>query len=498
MSELENKTQQFGSRWGLIVTSLGMAIGAGNLWRFPRLAGQYGGTFILLWLLFLVVWSIPILMTEFAIGKAAKRGVVAAFTKMAGPKYTWMGVFVAGCTLGITFYYATVVAWGLRFLGLSLQFISPGSLEQAIKEEPTFLNTFWSTISNGDITTMILHAVGVALGVLVLAKGVQQGLEKINKILIPTLLLLMFFIGGYALSLENGIVGLEYMFKIRPELFAEPSVWLEALSQSAWSTGAGWGLILTISSYSRAKEDVALNTIISGVGNNMASIIAGMAILPAVFATAASETEALSFLQSGNQALTFTIIPTLFTKVPGGSYFTILFFFTFFLAAFSSLLTMLEMFFRLVQDMGYDRKKAQVWVGLLTYLLGVPSVYSLDFFSNQDWVWGLGLILSGIFISFIAWKEKLGAFKRKYIDPDSDIQIPTIIYKVLMFAVPFMAVALLWWWMSRGYSADPWFTADGMWNFWDTYSNATIVTQWVLLLALGWGFNKVLANRFGN
>ena len=115
-----SQTDQFSNRWGIVLASLGMAIGAGNLWRFPRLAGQYGGTFILLWIVFLFIWSIPLLLAEFSIGKKFKRGVIGSYAQLAGEKYTWMGFFVTICTLGIAFYYSIVTAWALRYFGFSL------------------------------------------------------------------------------------------------------------------------------------------------------------------------------------------------------------------------------------------------------------------------------------------------------------------------------------------------------------------------------------------
>ena len=113
--------EQFSNRWGIVLAALGMAIGAGNLWRFPRLAGQYGGSFILLWILFLFIWSIPLLLSEFAIGKKFKKGVIGSFALFAGKKYTWMGFFITVCTLGIAFYYSIVTAWSFRYLTFSVK-----------------------------------------------------------------------------------------------------------------------------------------------------------------------------------------------------------------------------------------------------------------------------------------------------------------------------------------------------------------------------------------
>ncbi len=496
-----SKKEEFSSRWGIILAALGMAIGAGNLWRFPRLAGQYGGTFILLWVLFLFIWSIPLLLAEFSIGKRFKKGVIGSYAKLAGKPYTWAGFFITLCTLGIAFYYSVVTAWGLRYLGFSVENlyheVSGGAgLASKLNDEPELLNHYWQEISNANGTTMVLYVVAVLTGTWLLMKGIQKGLENANKILIPGLFLMLLLIAFVALSMEGGAQGLEYMFHIDFALFLNPKIWLEALSQSAWSTGAGWGLMMTISSYSRSDEDVTLNTFIGAFGNNSASILAGMAILPAVFALSDSAEEATHFLQSGNYALTFTIIPQLFGHIPGGSYLTVLFFLAFSIAAFSSFLPMIELFISNLIDLGLQRKKAAILAAGFCILLGFPSAYSLDFFSNQDWVWGLGLIVNGLLIIIAVLRYGSTSFKQELIDSDADFRIPTLYFRLCMaFNVPF-GLFLLYWWMSQGYSEYPWFDNEGNWNVIDTYSNATILSQWLLVVGIGVLFNNYLYRYF--
>ena len=383
---MKQQPAQFSNRWGLILAALGMAIGAGNLWRFPRLAGQYGGTFLVLWFFFLLVWSIPILMAEFAIGKTHKQSVIGSFARMAGKQYTWMGWFIALCTIGILFYYSVVTAWGLRYLILAVGDLWAGlqgnpTLVDHLAQDATYLETYWTGLSSGDWFTVALHGFSIALGAIVLIRGIQGGLEKANKILIPTLFILLLIVGGVALSMANGIKGLDYMFGIKPELFRDSEIWIQALTQSAWSTGAGWGLIMTLSAYSRKKEDVTLNVFISGFGNNTASLVAGMAILPAVFALAANENDAITYLQSGNQALTFTIIPKLFTQITGGAWLAVVFFLAFFLAAFSSLLAMQELLIKSLENYGLKRVPATIAAAVTCLVRGSlppgPWIFSL-------------------------------------------------------------------------------------------------------------------------
>ncbi len=493
--------EQFSNRWGIILASLGMAVGAGNLWRFPRLAGQYGGTFLILWILFLLIWSIPILLAEFSIGKTHKKGVIGSFAAATGKSFTWMGFFIALCTLGITFYYSVVAAWGLRYLGLSLsdlfaQFSDGPSLSQRIAANPQYLEQYWINISQGNWLTAFLHVLSVILGCFLLVRGIQKGLEKANKILIPSLFLLLLLIGAIAINMGNGVQGLEYMFSINPELFKDSKIWLEALSQSAWSTGAGWGLMMTLSSYSRSNEDVTLNIFVSGFGNNTASLVAGFAILPAVFALSPSPDEAIAALQAGNQALTFSIIPRLFSEISGGVFLSILFFTAFFLAAFSSLLTMIELFIKILGDLGLSRQSAAIRAAIFCIVFGVPSAISLDFFSNQDWVWGLGLIISGLFIVFAVLKNGITKFKTEYIDKDSDFVINTLYFKVCIMVNSVLGIFLIYWWMTQGYDANPWFDEAGNWNVISIYSNATIITQWAAVILIGIIFNKWLHKKF--
>jgi len=117
---MSERKDQFNSRFGLIAAALGMAIGAGNIWRFPRLAGQYGGSFLIPWIIFLFLWSIPLLIVEFSIGKNIRLGVVGSIKKIAGKNYTWMGIFISVCTTAILFYYSVVTGWSMKFFLLSL------------------------------------------------------------------------------------------------------------------------------------------------------------------------------------------------------------------------------------------------------------------------------------------------------------------------------------------------------------------------------------------
>lgn len=298
------KQEQFSSRWALLLAAVGMAIGAGNIWRFPRLAGQYGGAFLIPWLIFLLLWSIPLIIVEFSLGKHTRRGVIGSFAALLGRRYAWMGGFVALCTMAIMFYYSVVTGWALRYFLVA-------ATGQLGKTNPA---DFWRQFISG-YQPLIFHLLALSVGSFIIYQGIVNGIERANRILLPSLVVLLVIGIIRALTLPGASVGLDYFFHIRPEYLLNYRVWLEGLSQSAWSTGAGWGLILTYAVYMREKEDVVLNSFITGFGNNSASLLAGLAVIPAIFSLSPTLKAAEAALKEGNDGLSFIVIPQLLSLI---------------------------------------------------------------------------------------------------------------------------------------------------------------------------------------
>jgi len=464
------QSEFFSSRWALILAALGMAVGTGNIWRFPRIVAQNGGgSFLIPWIIFLFLWSIPLLIIEFSLGKKTRFGTVGAFGKFLGKKFTWMGAFVGFCTMAIMFYYSVVMGWCVKFFVASLS----GDSGLAQSEQ------YWNTFTSG-YQPVFFHFIAMALGSFVIYKGVVAGIEKANKILIPTLFLLLILAAVRALTLPGAMAGLDYLFKPDLDLLLNYKTWLEALTQSAWSTGAGWGLILTYAVYIKQKEDVVLNSFIAGLGNNSASLIAAMAILPTIFAILPYD-EAMQAVGAGNQGLTFIWIPQLFGQMPFGSFFMTIFFLALTAAALSSLIAMIELSTRIFMDAGLQRPKAILFVGSCGFLLGLPSAFSLNFLNNQDWVWGLGLILSGIFVAFAAIKYGVDKFRTELVNSEgNDIAAGTWFNFIVKILIPIEFVALLGWWFWQTIAGDP----EGWWAPFKTYSLGTVLLQWVIALVV--------------
>lgn len=479
---MSNVKDIFTSRFGLVAATIGMAIGAGNIWRFPRLAGQYGGSFLIPWLIFLFLWSIPLLIVEFSIGKKSGKGTIGAFRIALGNKFSWMGWFVGFCTTAILFYYSVVCGWALKYFLISVD----GTILRINH------SAYWTAYASSVWQPILLHVFSVGLGGLVIYRGIVHGVEKFSKIVVPLLFVLLVTAAIKALSLEGSETGLSYFFRIRAADLVNYRIWLEGLSQSAWSTGAGWGLLLTYAVYARSREQIVGNSFMAGIGNNLASIIAGLAVIPTVFALSSSTDQARQALASGNQGLAFIAIPQLFTKMPGGQLFAAIFFLALFFAAISSLISMIELTTRLFMDFGFKRRPAVMLVTLIAALLGIPSASSPAFFNNQDWVWGLGLMLSGFFFTFAVIRIGTGIFIDEWLKPARFVRASKVVFGLLFYVLlPLEFALMLGWWFIQSVQWSP----DSWWNPWDTYSIATTLLQWAAVIVTGLVFNRAFNNK---
>lgn len=495
----ENKNdseQHFSSRLGFILSVLGIAIGTGNIWRFPRIVAQNGGengagAFLIAWGLFLFLWSIPLIISEYALGMKSGKGVVGSFIKTAGRKFAWMGAFVAFVATAITFFYSVVVGWCIYYFIHTLTHPLPESTEAAVAIWENYQSGGWPLVS---------HAVAMGLGGLAIWKGVSS-IERVNKILIPTLFVIIILCVLRAVTLEGALDGIAYLFKTDWKQLGDPKIWIQALTQNAWDTGAGWGLFMTYAIYMKRRFGIVKNAFFTGIGNNSISLLSGIMIFGTVFAVlqtdlGMSKPEILEIMRTSGPAstgLTFIWMPQLLSRMLFGNPLSVLFFLGLTFAGFSSLIAQLELPARILIDGGMKRPVAILTIVLISYLLGIPSARNLNILTNQDFVWGLALILSGAFIAFILIRHGItGLRKTEILGNPYDWKLGAWWEMVMKFFIPAAAVLLLAWWLSLSGMVDQWY------NPLSAYSLMTCMAQWTIVIVIFVMLNKWIHKKMSN
>ncbi len=501
-SDQKAKTEVFTSRWGLILTALGAAIGTGNIWRFPKeTASNGGGAFLIAYVLFLFTWSIPLLIAEFSIGKKTRLGTIGSFKYLAGNKYAWMGAWMIFVAVVINFYYAVVMGWTIKYFTVA----STGGLTSS-----TDVTGLWNGFISSPAQVIFFQFIAIAVGFLIVHRGITGGVEKTNKILLPILFVLLILIALWSLTLPGAFNGLRFLFVPRFEYLGRGETWVRALAQSAWSCSAGMGMAITYACYMKKREDTALNSFLTGLGDSSASLIAGIAVICTVFGLAASVPEANNIVASSGTGITFIHLTRLFTTMPGGTVIASIFFISMSFAALTSLIAGFESATRNFMDHGWTRNKSIKVVALATFLGGLPSAAifwwvsgSPDmavpaFLDMQDHVWGLGLILSGLFVAIAVWKygETHLSFNSWWNSPDrfrselintrwNDMHIGRWWCFIIKFAFPLQAIVLFLWYFAQTLTSPD----VEMWWLAGSTGLALLLVQWIVVLILLYKYN---------
>ncbi len=476
----------FSSRWGLIISTLGIAVGTGNIWRFPRIvATNGGGSFLIPWLIFLFLWSLPLIISEFAFGKTARKSPFFAFRYFAGEKNGWMGAFVAFVSTAIMFYYSVVSGWAFYY------FFS--SLTGRLFITTDYLN-YWNNFNSGFLP-LLFHLIAVLLSSAIIYRGITAGIEKVNRVLVTSLVAVLIILLVRAVTLPGAVEGLKFFFTPEKKYLLDYRVWLNALTQNAWDTGAGWGLIMTYAIYMKKREDVTLNGALIGFGNNSISLLSGMIIFSTVFALGGDSPLAIiSEPGPANTGLTFIYLPSLFTKMSNyvwlNRIFAILFFMALSFAALTSLISMVELAAKSLNDVGLERKKSIFTVGSVVFLFGIPSALNVDFLINQDWVWGIALLISGAFIAMAINKYGVNRFRGGILNnTDSDLKVGKWFNFLIKFVIPAEVIVLISWWLFSSTSWDP-----QWWHPFHRDNLGTCLFQWgsaiILLIILNGLYNN--------
>jgi len=387
MNKIESKErEQWGTRIGFILAAAGSAVGLGNIWRFPYMTGENGGSaFILIYLIFVIIICLSIMIAEFAIGRRSRLSAVGAY-KSISPNWTFAGVLGVLSAFLIMGFYPVVGGWSLAYIFKSIS---------GLLSSTAISDAFGDFIGN-PIEPIIWMAIYLSFNLFIVAKGISEGIEKAGRILMPTLFILLFIIIGRSVTLPGSSAGMDFL--LNPDFSkVTGQTFLAALGQAFFSLSLGMGCMMTYGSYLSSKENIPKNALLITMLDTVCAILAGLAIFPALFAFGLEPTE--------GPGLVFVVVPTIFSKMGSiGVILSIIFFIALTVAALTSSVSLLEVVVAYLID---EKKLARkIAVGISGGVMVITSMLSsLSMGILQDFhVLGLGV---GFFDFFDILTDKI-------------------------------------------------------------------------------------------
>ncbi|MEW9677136.1 sodium-dependent transporter [Lentibacillus sp. L22] len=410
---MKNKTDQWSSRIGFILSSAGAAIGLGAIWKFPYMTGVHGGAaFFLLFVAFTIILGLPLLIAEFIIGRGAQKEAVSAYRKLTpNSMFAHTGKFGVIGGFVLMSFYSVVGGWVLIYCVMSI----PGMI---ITDGANYQELF-ATITGNPAITIIGHGIFVILNILVISFGIKNGIEKASKVLMPLLFIFFIIIVIRAVTFSGAVEGLSFFLKPDFSSLNKESV-LYALGQSFFSLAVGLSMMITYSSY--LKKDVSLPVSAGTVAimNIFVSLLAGLAIFPIVFATGLEPTE--------GPGLLFMVLPEAFAQMPFGEVFLCLFLFLFLFAVLTSSFSMLEIITSAFTANNNRSRTKVAWIsGFIVFIAGIPAalssstlanfkIFGLTVFDASDFLVSNIMLPIGCFLIaiFVTYKMDRGLVKQEF------------------------------------------------------------------------------------
>lgn len=367
---------QWSSRMAFILAASGSAIGLGNIWKFPYLAGDNGGgAFVMVYLLCVLAIGIPIMIAETMLGRRGRQSPINAMLTLADEAKAssawhyagWLGVISGFLILS---YYSVIAGWSMAYiLKMGGGFMSHASAETA---QAAFLD-----LKASPDVQFIWHTLFMVGTMLIVSQGVAGGIERATRIMMPGLFIMLILLDGYAMSTEGFGQGMSFLFKPDFSKLTGESV-LVAMGQAFFSLGLGMGSIMVYGSYLPAHVSIARSTIFVAATDTLVALLAGVAIFPIVFANQLEPTM--------GPGLIFETLPIAFGQMPAGSLFGLLFFVLVFFAAITSAIALIEPAVAwLSENRGLSRQKASLWAGMVCWFLGIGTVLSFNTWSGRTW-----------------------------------------------------------------------------------------------------------------
>ena len=355
----------FTNTFGVLVATLGSAVGLGNIWKFPSLTGTNGGAgFLLVYLLATLLVGLPVMIVETMLGRAARANAVTTFERVAPHNQGWwkiIGWMGFAAALLIMSFYSEVAGWVYAYIFKAIS----GSLTTT---DPKIAGDIFGELVANPFSSLIWQWVVLGITGSIIMMGVSKGIEAVTRKLMPLLFILLLVLCARSLTLPGAAQGLTFLFS--PD-FSKISgaVVLTALGLAFFKLSIGMGTMLTYGSYFRDDQNIPVTTIRVMLADLTVSLLAGIAIFPAVFA--------FGFAPEAGPSLVFMTIPAVFTSMPGGTLFMTLFFILTAVASVGAILSLLEVPVAILSErFGFGRKKASLLTILAIALLGAPAALS--------------------------------------------------------------------------------------------------------------------------
>lgn len=399
---MENiKRVTFTSKIGVVAAVAGSAVGLGNIWRFPSQTADGGGAiFIFVYIACILFFGIPVMMSEFIIGRSARANTAGAFHILApGTQWKWIGRLGVLTGFIIMGFYMVVAGWTLIYF---LQSIT-GNLHTVNDFSIHFTN-----ILNDPLKQSVWMIVFSFLTSFFILSGVRKGIEKSAKIFMPILFLLLIILAIRSITLEGAIQGLNFLFKPNME-HVKQTVFLDAMGQAFFSLSIGMGCLITYGSYFNKSINLTKTAVQVSILDTLVAVLSGVIIFPAAFALTSSPDTIVDELVTGGPGLLFITIPELLNQMPASMAWSALFFCLLALAALTSTISLMEVVtVYLFEEYKISRRKSTIFVTLGVIILGIISSYSSVFFNILDMASAKYMLpIGGLFISiFVGWYLK--------------------------------------------------------------------------------------------
>ncbi len=402
----------FGSKLGIIAAAAGSAVGLGNIYRFPcELGNNGGGAFLIVYLLIVLCLGVPVMLSEFVIGRRTQKNPIGAF-RMLRPRSGWpfLGYMGVLCAFIIMAFYSTVAGWTLEYIIKAVGNQFHGRDLATIEADfAAFHNIGWKNV--------LWQGIFILLTGFVVFKGVSEGIEKYTKVLMPVLVVILIVLGVRSVTLPGANDGLRFLFKPDFSKITGP-VMISALGQAFFSLSMGMGVLITYGSYIRKDDNMTTTALSVTLADTLVAVLAGIVIFPAAFSFGIQPTAGMG--------LVFNTLPMIFNQMSGGYFFCIIFFVLLAVAALTSTISLLEVIVAyLVEELHLSRRWATVLASLGCMAVGVFASLSLkdgsgltigglSFFDSLDFLSAkillpLGALFIVIFVGWIMGKKEFDA-----------------------------------------------------------------------------------------